>query len=197
MLGLSTLPAKAEFIATVEQVGSNVVVTGSGTIDTAGLTSAGASVYGSAIAPSQGLISIGSPNGEGVSLFTGITGPTTFGGGGFVAPSDSGSGDKVTLYDALDQLALPVGYVSGSALSDTSTYDNTTLANLGVTPGTYTYTFGSGATADTFIINAGAQAPAAVPEPASLAVLPMAIGLTLLASRGRRKAKETGGDPFP
>ena len=47
---------------------------------------------------------------------------------------------------------VPVGYVSGSSLSDTSTWDNTTVAALGLIPGTYTYTWGSGPTASSFAV---------------------------------------------
>jgi hypothetical protein len=39
--GLSTPPAQAAYIVTLEQVGSNVVATGSGTLDTAALTFVG------------------------------------------------------------------------------------------------------------------------------------------------------------
>jgi hypothetical protein len=37
-----------------------------------------------------------------------------------------------------------VGYVSGGALSVTSTYANPTFSSLGVTPGTYEWTWGDG-----------------------------------------------------
>lgn len=40
---------------------------------------------------------------------------------------------------------MPHDYVSGNTLSDTSTYDNQTFNTLGVTPGTYEWTWGSGA----------------------------------------------------
>ena len=52
---------------------------------------------------------------------------------------------------------MPIGYVSGSALSDTgATWDNQTFRSLDVTPGTYKWTWGSGANADSFTLNIGA-----------------------------------------
>jgi hypothetical protein len=42
-------------------------------------------------------------------------------------------------------LFVPRGYVSGNPLSDSATYSGQTFATLGVTPGTYVWTWGSGA----------------------------------------------------
>ena len=84
-----------------------------------------------------------------VSAYTGFTGPTSFGGGGYTSPS-SGSGDYVGIIGNGDLegdlndatwLIVPDGYASGSPLSDTMTFDNTTLWNLGMTPGVYTWTW--------------------------------------------------------
>ena len=40
---------------------------------------------------------------------------------------------------------VPTGYVSGNALSDTATWSGRTFATLGVAPGTYVWTWGTGA----------------------------------------------------
>jgi hypothetical protein len=61
------------------------------------------------------------------------------------------------------------------------------LASLGVTPGTYEWTWGSGVTADSFTLQIGAVA---VPEPATLLVFALPLGLiVLLAARYRRPAR--------
>lgn len=54
-----------------------------------------------------------------------------------MVPSSSGSGDKVAIEAYVNELAVPEGYISGSALADSSTYNNATFASLGLTPGTY------------------------------------------------------------
>jgi hypothetical protein len=82
-------------------------------------------------------------------FYSGFTGPASFGSRGFTLPS-SGSGDSVDIDGTFEILSVPLDYVSERALSDNSTYDNRTFGSLGVTPGTYVWTWGSGATADSF-----------------------------------------------
>jgi hypothetical protein len=81
-------------------------------------------------------------------------------------------------------LALPAGYVSGSALSATGMFDNTTLADLGLAVGVYNYTWGTGTSAGYLQFDIGRS----VPEPASLPLI--VAGLTALACvhRGRTPA---------
>ena len=58
---------------------------------------------------------------------------------------------------------MPQGYVSGGALSDSMTFNNATFASLGVTPGTYVWTWGTGANQN-FTLQIG---PAGVPDAGS------------------------------
>jgi PEP-CTERM motif len=69
-------------------------------------------------------------------------------------------------------------------LSDTATYDDQSFVTLGLTPGVYLYTFGSGANADTFTVDVAAP----IPEPASLTLLGTVVGLGLVARRRRKAA---------
>jgi hypothetical protein len=110
-----------------------------------------------------GVIITGPPGGSGdVDVYTGFTGPTSFGSGFFFFPN-TGSGDIVGI-DAQSSfgglLAVPPGYVSGTALSDSMTFNNATFASLGVTPGTYVWTWGTGLENQNFtLIIEGAGVP--------------------------------------
>jgi hypothetical protein len=146
---LSVRPAQAGYTVTVQQVGPDVVATGSGPLDLAGLSNLGGSGLGLAssaqIGPDSGTIVTG-PTRTTNDKYTGtVVGPTNFGIGGLTFAS-SGSGDRVGI-TALPGFVLrvPTGYVSGTALSDSATYIGKTFATLGVTPGTYVWTWGPGA----------------------------------------------------
>ena len=93
------------------------------------------------------------------------------------------------LADSQIPLRVPEGYLSGSALSETSTYLNATFASLRMTPGEYVYSWGSGEHADTFTINIVASPPPAVPEPSTWAMMLIGFaGLGLAGWRHRRTA---------
>jgi len=148
---LSVRPAQAGYTVTLQQVGPDVVATGSGAINLHGLTFYQSSSQNPVIKPFGGIgfygfsqISTG-PTSSSVDVYFGGSGPTSFGGAGSVSAS-SGSGDMVGIFagDYLGvSVSVPTGYVSGTALSDSATYSGTTLADLGVTPGTYVWTWGT------------------------------------------------------
>lgn len=187
LIGLSAPSAQAAYVVDLTQQGSDVVATGSGTIDLTDLSFDTALVFGNpGIGPGTSVILIGVTGTAFVDIYTGATGPGSFGSGGFTAES-SGSGDLVGVsYGGTIPLVLvPIGYVSGSALSDTATWDNQTFSSLDVTPGTYKWTWGSGANADSFTLNIGA---AAVLEPSTWAM--MLLGFAGLAFTGFRSPRK-------
>ena len=50
---------------------------------------------------------------------------------------------------------MPPGYLSGAALSDSMTFNNATFASLGVIPGTYVWTWGTGLPNQNFTLHIG------------------------------------------
>jgi hypothetical protein len=178
--------AEAAYIVTLVQDGSNVVATGSGSLDLASLTDSGPGPQSAVIEPFFGAIFVGSTTSTVVdAYYVNFAGPGSFGTGGYSAPS-SGSGPLVGRSDGGGGLILvPDGYVSGASLgTSTDTWDNASFASLGVTPGTFTWTWGSGASADSFTLDV------AVPEPGSIALL--ATGVVALGVCFRKRTVAAG-----
>jgi len=156
-----SLTAQAAYTVTMTQVGTDVVATGSGSLN---LGAAGTMVSGGSqtagVIPAFAAIAVGDTAPiDGYALT--ITGPASFGLGGLTLPS-SGAGPIVVIGAGGGSgggIAVPTGYSSGAPLGTSSaTYAGQTLADLGVTPGTYVWTWGSGPTADSFTLNVGSAA---------------------------------------
>src|SRR4029077_12918970 len=96
------------------------------------------------------------PGALGRSFVGMISGPTDFGSGLLAKPSAS-SGDAVGFSASSSFVFVPDAYTFGAPLAETSTYQGATFASLGMTPGTYVYSGGSGAHADTLTIVVGAS----------------------------------------
>lgn len=143
----------AAYTVTFSEVGPNVVANGSGSINTAAFVS-NLTVVPQRVLPGTAQLFIGGTpllNPPAFRWFGGvITGPSSFGLGGDFA--SAASGDLVGISFATQTLFTPVGYVSQTALNSTATWNGTTVAGLGLVPGTYTWTWGAGPTADSFTI---------------------------------------------
>src|SRR5215469_7998940 len=78
------------FTMTIDQVGANVVATGSGAINLTGLSfNVNDSGYSALINPHMGALNMTG----GGDLYDGLNGPTTFGSGGVTFASSPSSGD--------------------------------------------------------------------------------------------------------
>lgn len=187
-LATSASPARAAYIVTFSQLGPNVVASGSGSIDLSGLTFVTSGPTQPEIAPTFATEATGAAGA--VDEYSGASGPTSFGPGVFTSAT-TGTGDLVGIQQLIDEPAgfvvVPMGYASGAPLSDAATYDNQSFATLGLTPGTYEWTWGSSAADDTFTLDV------AVSEPASLTLLGTLVGLGLLA---RRRCKALRFPPY-
>ena len=158
------------------------MATGSGAINLTGLTlfATGGGGIPAGIEASSGRISTGPTGFVFQDEYVGFTGPTSFGSGGFFFPN-TGSGDYVGIEGqgfgpsgVIRFLFVPQGYVSGAALSDSMTFNSATFASLGVTPGTYVWTWGTGLENQNFTLVIGG---AGVPDSGSTVSL---LGCALL-----------------
>jgi hypothetical protein len=93
-----------------------------------------------------------------------------------------------------NQLYVPHGYTSGTSLMDSATYDTTTFSVLGATPGTYEWTWGSGANQN-FTLQIGAVPAPLIGRgpPVLLAVGGLLFGAKLL-ERGKRHRRRAGSE---
>ena len=150
---LSVRTAQAGFTVTLQQVGGNVVATGSGAIDLHGLRFSGSDTQDPAMNPVvEGVLGFAfiytGPASSSVDFYSGGTGPRSFGEFPFVEHASTGSGNMVGAgTDRFERayIIVPKGYRSGSALSNSATYSGHTFATLHVTPGTYVWMWGTGA----------------------------------------------------
>lgn len=190
----------------ITDAGPDVVVTASGTLNLSDLTASigsflatgpGMVDYGGALGSSQGLL-MGDPT----SAYTLRSGPTFSGpaypffGAERSAQTQlafsTATGDLLSLGFSESSTGTRVGigvsnsYVSGASLSSTGTWTGLELSRLGVAAdSSYTWTWGSGATADFLTIQV-----AAIPEPSTYALMIAGLGLVGFAARklGHRQA---------
>lgn len=187
VVGISSLvaglamSAHASFTFNINQNGNDVMALGSGSLNITAFTGSNSGSFTSSMLPSIGYLVV---NQGSMTQYSGaiLTGPSSFGSGG--GAPNSVTGDYVGVRGPASFIFVPVGYVSGDDLSTTVTWTNKTLSGLGLTDGSYTWTWGSGSTADSFTINVGA-----VPEPSTYALLALgSLGVGYMVYR-RRTAK--------
>lgn len=157
--------AKADLVFTIQEVGSDVVATGSGDLDTTGLSLLGTNSSDPFTQPSIAALVVGSiGNGDFYDAAADFVGPSDFGTGLLLVNANSGSGDPMGISVGGGNLVLVVreSYGSGDPLSGTATWLGTSVASLGMTQGTYLWTLD--ANGATVTINV-------VPEPTTTALL--------------------------
>lgn len=158
--------SQAVYTININQVGADVVMTGTGSINTSsmtalttiGLCATGNGLVGSAV------LCVGTETTA--DQFDNVLVPSLSAFSTTMLDGTSSSGPGVYIFGA--DLYLPENYVSATPISNSSTYVGTTLAGLGLTVGTRSLFVPSG---DEIVINIG-LAPAAAPAtPASIPTL--------------------------
>ncbi len=174
--------ANAAVTVNFSQVGSNVVATASGSLNLTGLTALSGYSLDKGVNPAIAYVGVGSA--ASVTAYSGLTGPNTFGSGNYtLASSVSGTGFALNATSFGSPYAfVPIGYVSGSAISGTDTFLNQTFASLGLTAGQYVFSSRN----DSVTINIGAGAD---PEPATWAMMLLGFGGIGAEVRRQRKTK--------
>jgi hypothetical protein len=166
--------APSGFSVTIVESGGNVVMSASGSLNVNDLTlvNPSATAGGAGLGVSNATFIIGTTPAN-YAQYSGFTStPSNFGtGGGF--PPTSASGDIFGCFypgGPPHQLAVPVGYTSGTNISSTMTFNGQTFSSMGLVPGTYTYTWGSGVNADS--INVVVGGAGVTPTPTTTSVTP-------------------------
>jgi hypothetical protein len=152
--------ATAAITVTIQDSGTNLVVASSGTLNSGVCTSipTGFTSNFNGIDPSVSNLAFGAvSSAQDQCAGTTITPTTGFGTGGQLSAT---ANTGVSYYFRPDiGFWGPSGWNSGTAMTASMTFPNTSLAGMGITPGTYVYTFSNGATTDTLTINAVAPPP--------------------------------------
>lgn len=149
-----------DFNVTITQVGSDVVWSGSGSFNLTDLTFDSSIAITSGFAASQAIWIAGAtatPPGLTGQQYGGasLTYPTTFASGlqSFSTLVSTGSMFGVLTGGASGRtITVPDGYVSGTTISGSTTYQDTTIAGLGLSGGTYTWSWGSAPNTSTLVM---------------------------------------------
>jgi hypothetical protein len=161
---LNSVPARAILRINLYDSGSGVAASYSGSVNTNGLTPyANSSIIGG-IGASFGIAwSPSITSGVAADLWSGLTPPDPFAMGPLVFLQIDNGGDPLFLL--ANYIHLPTGYVSGTSISNSMFFTGQSFASIGLIPGTYIWTWGSGADADSAVMTI---ATLAVPGPLPL-----------------------------
>ena len=187
--------ANATATMTFNQVGSNVEASITGSINLAGLGASSATQYRAVVQADIAQAGVGT-DANFVDAFgynSNISGTAAFGAGSSPIPASSGTGGPFTIIGLPSfgpkTLYVPRTYNSNTQIVGvTSTWNNRTIDTLGLTPGTYVYTLGTGGNTDTLTIQINsppaAQAPAPQPIPTLSEWTLILLGLIVMATLG-------------
>jgi hypothetical protein len=178
-------PARAAYIVNIYQDGANVKADGEGALNLTGLrrsfggeqTNLATFLYSL-----QGwiLLAPGGPINYGSWL--GVTGPSNLGNSGPINATNNTFPGIVGVAGSFGQLFVPEFYSGGPLPSGTATWNNQDFTTMGISPGSYTWTWGQEAEDQKFIINVGNQ----VPESSSVVLSACGLGFLSLVMWKRK-----------
>jgi len=179
MLAALSGSAKAALLTfNLKEVGSNVVGTVSGTLNTNALTQSGTRTNTGGLYPSSGGMIVGPEQWQygwaGLVRTASSFGTTNW------LPANTMTGDTVGITLGGTKVYVSPSYVSGNALSGGATWLGNSFATLGITKGTYTMTYNGGT--DSVVLQVEA-----VPEPATMTLLVLGGIATLIRRRRNRR----------
>jgi len=177
----------------MQEVGSNVVATLSGAINSlpgAPTQSGGVGAF-SGVTPSGGTMSFGFSKLSGVQVvqmnyYNATTYPSNFGTRTSLLQANSSTASATMMFRNLssNNIIIDQNYVLGTAVTGTLTWNNQTFSSMGVATGSYVW----GWSTDSITLNV-------VPEPSSLSLV--ALGLGGLIAWNRRRKGNSFEHPVP
>lgn len=181
---LSASSASAAVVISILEVGADVNINVSGSLDITGATFlTSATAYGPGVVSGGANWYIAPGPGNPNDRYELSSADVPFGTSTVFFSSITSSGDAFFIWGntgGTPVFAVPSGYTSGTALSASMNIVSTTLADMGFTPGSY----GFGIPNDTITLNIGPVT--SVPVPASLPL--MLAGVAGFAALRRKKA---------
>ena len=161
-LTMMTLSPSARAVVMLNAVesGGDVVISGGGTLNTNGFGAVTGTfvplTQSASVDPATGEFITATSTGH-FSFFRPLTTPGAFGTGALHAATTS-SGDSFGIVQSGGNpaLLLPAGIPSGGSVLASATYSGQTFASMGMNPGRYAWTWGSGANADQMVLDIGA-----------------------------------------
>jgi len=202
LAGLGSHLVEASIMIEISESGSDVVFTTSGSLDTSGLTGhldangVKSVFYNSGSGTFRTWVAFGGSNsqdfyegaGDGLVDYSSNVSWTGASIGGLGVSLDSGPADFGFRTGSLESIWIPDQYVSGTSVTQVLRRSNASFSSLGLNAGDFaevSWTTGLGSR-ESIRMQVG-DGLSAVPEPGSLAVWGLAVGLGLVIVRRRRQ----------